>query len=324
MSKNQNISEQPFASAALVSLAIQSLRNQEPALLLPDAHEPDYLSDAKTTAERKSRIIAYAYDIGGAVPLLEVGRGLGEFLSMPALKVLLNSVNTRVLADKWVRLEKYHHSTHAVAIDHEQPLSWSCSRHWIGDDCPTDPENFLICGLQASILRLFGCRDLTGDIGGIQLPSDITSAQPVYPTADTHSWRFRWQASEECHNGDQTHNENGKIPYSSDAPDEIKKHLTGLFKQDVGRVWKLDETARSIGRSSRSLQRDIKSSGHTFSSLVRGTRCREASRLLTDSGMSLSAIGYWCGYSDQAHFQRDFRRAINMTPSTYRQVSKQQ
>jgi len=324
MSVKRNISEQPFASAALVALTIQSLRNQDPVLLLPDAREPDYLSDAKTATERKSRIIAYAYDIGGAIPLLEVGRGLGEFMSTPALQVLLKSVNTGVMADKWARLEKYHHSTHSVAIDDGQPLTWSCSRRWTEGAPPTDPENFLICGLLASILRLFGCRDLTGDIGGIQLPSSFTSKQSVYPVADTRCWNFRWRENEKCLSGDLTQDSNGKSADSPVATVEVKKQLTGLFRQDIGRVWKLDEAARSIGRSSRSLQRDIKNSGHTFSSLIRGIRCQEASRLLADSELSLSAIGYWCGYSDQAHFQRDFRRAVNMTPSTYRQVSNQQ
>lgn len=324
MSVKRKVPEQPFASAILVALTIQSLRNRDPKLLLPDAHEPDYLSNAKTAGERKSRIIDYAYDIGGAVPLLEVGRELGEFMSTPVLQVLLKSANTGILADKWTRLEKYHHSTHGVAIDHGQLFSWTCSRRWKGGSSPTAPENFLICGLLANILRLFGCRDLTGEIGGIQLPSGSTSKKPIYPMSDTLSWSFRWQENEKCHNNDKTQNTNGQIPDSSDAPIEIKKHLTGLFSQDVGRVWKLDETANRIGRSSRSLQRDIKNSGHTFSSLVRGARCQEASRLLTDSNMSLSEIGYWCGYSDQAHFQRDFRRAVNMTPSTYRQVSCQQ
>jgi len=172
-------------------------------------------------------------------------------------------------------------------------------------------------------LRQFGCRDLNGDIGGIQLSSRTASKKPVYPRVDTLSWRFRWQKNEKSHNSEPTHNNNGKSLDLANAPVEIKKNLTELLSQDVGRVWKLDDAANSIGRSVRSLQRDIKSSGHTFSSLVRGTRCQEASRLLADSSMSLSAIGYCCGYSDQAHFQRDFRRAVNMTPSTYRQVCKQ-
>ena len=106
MSVKRKVPEQPFASAILVALTIQSLRNRDPKLLLPDAHEPDYLSNAKTAGERKSRIIDYAYDIGGAVPLLEVGRELGEFMSTPVLQVLLKSANTGILADKWTRLEK--------------------------------------------------------------------------------------------------------------------------------------------------------------------------------------------------------------------------
>ena len=36
---------------------------------------------------------------------------------------------------------------------------------------------------------------------------------------------------------------------------------------------------------------------------------------------SLAEIGYCCGYADQPHFQRDFRRALNMSPGEYRRVA---
>jgi len=32
-------------------------------------------------------------------------------------------------------------------------------------------------------------------------------------------------------------------------------------------------------------------------------------------------IGFWCGFTDNAHFSRDFRRLVGMPPSVYREAS---
>jgi AraC-like DNA-binding protein len=59
----------------------------------------------------------------------------------------------------------------------------------------------------------------------------------------------------------------------------------------------------------------------TFSTALRTARIDEAARLLREEAASLAEIGYCCGYADQPHFQRDFRRALNMSPGDYRRVS---
>ena len=71
----------------------------------------------------------------------------------------------------------------------------------------------------------------------------------------------------------------------------------------------------------RSLQRQLGQAERTFSGVLRRARMREATRLLTGSSASLAEIGYCCGYADQPHFQRDFRRALNMSPGDYRRVA---
>jgi len=60
--------------------------------------------------------------------------------------------------------------------------------------------------------------------------------------------------------------------------------------------------------------------GRTFSTVLRRARMRQATQLLTRSNVPLSEIGYCCGYADQAHFQRDFLRATNITPRVFRQM----
>ena len=116
-------------------------------------------------------------------------------------------------------------------------------------------------------------------------------------TVQTLHWTYRWETV---------------------RPKEDSQTQAGR-DNDAGSI--PDRLAPLLGRSARSLQRDIKSAGHSISSLVRGARSTEACHLLRGTEMSLSDIGYWCGYAEQAHLQRDFRRAVNMTPARYRETS---
>jgi AraC-like DNA-binding protein len=47
-------------------------------------------------------------------------------------------------------------------------------------------------------------------------------------------------------------------------------------------------------------------------------RCRQA-RLLAESPQSPAQIGYLCGFSDQAHFTREFKRHSAVTPARFRE-----
>jgi AraC-like DNA-binding protein len=78
-------------------------------------------------------------------------------------------------------------------------------------------------------------------------------------------------------------------------------------------------TGQRLNLSPRSLQRRLAEENTSLSAIVRAVRIREACHLLlSESGLSLTEIGYWCGFSDSPHFSREFRRALAMPPSVYR------
>lgn len=114
------------------------------------------------------------------------------------------------------------------------------------------------------------------------------------------------------------------------APDHIRDSKTGnindaladLLAGDIGRSWRLKDAARELAFSERTLQRHLQQSGRNFSSVLRRARMRAAAKLLAETNTSLAEVGYFCGYADQAHFQRDFQRVANMTPQTFRVVSR--
>ena len=52
---------------------------------------------------------------------------------------------------------------------------------------------------------------------------------------------------------------------------------------------------------------------------VTGFRVEQAQKMLADPNLTLSDIALACGFSDQAHFNRVFRRACGETPGRFRQ-----
>lgn len=60
----------------------------------------------------------------------------------------------------------------------------------------------------------------------------------------------------------------------------------------------------------------------TFSGVLRRARMRVATQYLSEGQVGLAEIGFCCGYADQAHFQRDFLRAANVTPGVFRTLAR--
>ena len=84
---------------------------------------------------------------------------------------------------------------------------------------------------------------------------------------------------------------------------------------------RIDEIATRLGVSQRQLERVFRSRvglpPKTLARLARLHRARLAVKLARDR--QLVDIALDTGYFDQAHFTRDFRQVVGMTPARYRQ-----
>jgi AraC family transcriptional regulator, regulatory protein of adaptative response / methylphosphotriester-DNA alkyltransferase methyltransferase len=90
-----------------------------------------------------------------------------------------------------------------------------------------------------------------------------------------------------------------------------------VIEADPSRPLALDEVARDIATSRRSLQRAFEGEGITFREAVSVARMRRAKALLARGEMPVYAVADRVGYRSKAEFTKAFKRHTGMTPSDY-------
>lgn len=80
----------------------------------------------------------------------------------------------------------------------------------------------------------------------------------------------------------------------------------------------LDEVAKALGVSPRTLKRQLAGEGAKFSQLLEEQRRERATLLLRASELRIEEIAERLGYSDPANFVRAFRKWTGMTPRAFR------
>lgn len=102
------------------------------------------------------------------------------------------------------------------------------------------------------------------------------------------------------------------------APDwmgRVQQMIHDAFAEPLGHA----EIAREAGVSREHLARTFRRlHGLPLGAYVRRIRVQEAARQLRTSRRRVSAIAARCGFSDQSHLTRTFRRHFDLTPTEYR------
>jgi len=80
----------------------------------------------------------------------------------------------------------------------------------------------------------------------------------------------------------------------------------------------LGVTARRVGVSSRTLQRNLQAAGTSHKDLVEEVRRELALHYLDDAQIAISEVAYLLGFSEGSAFHRAFRRWTGQTPGEYR------
>ncbi|HHX8345464.1 TPA: helix-turn-helix transcriptional regulator [Vibrio alginolyticus] len=100
---------------------------------------------------------------------------------------------------------------------------------------------------------------------------------------------------------------------------ELLSVLNALFIKNSNYALKLEQAARQLGVSKRTLQRRLQEKQMSYSQCVDFAKRKQALTLLADTQLTTQQIAYQLGYEEPSNFHRTFRRWYPFSPMQYRQ-----
>lgn len=100
---------------------------------------------------------------------------------------------------------------------------------------------------------------------------------------------------------------------------ELLSVLNALFIKNSNYALKLEQAARQLGVSKRTLQRRLQEKQMSYSQCIDFAKRKQALTLLADTQLTTQQIAYQLGYEEPSNFHRTFRRWYPFSPMQYRQ-----
>ena len=102
-------------------------------------------------------------------------------------------------------------------------------------------------------------------------------------------------------------------------PEAVHKEVKGILKKALtGQRPRLEDVARELRVSARTLQRRLLAEGITFQSAVEEARREMAQHYLLESSLELNETAYLLGYEDPNSFIRAFHQWEGTSPGEWR------
>jgi AraC-like DNA-binding protein len=115
-----------------------------------------------------------------------------------------------------------------------------------------------------------------------------------------------------------------KLGFASDGKSGIEVSVRSRLRNLMPRAQAVAErVARSLGISERTLHRRLSESGTSFQDVLDQCRIEESERLLLQGKLDFAAVALALGFSDQAAWNRFFRRLRNMSPTAWQNANGQ-
>jgi len=102
------------------------------------------------------------------------------------------------------------------------------------------------------------------------------------------------------------------------GPELVERTRRAIGERLRGGDPSLENVARALGMSDRSLQRHLRDLGYTFNALADEVRAATASLYLRQPDIALAEVGYLLGFAEQSTFTRAFKRWTGVTPKQAR------
>jgi len=107
----------------------------------------------------------------------------------------------------------------------------------------------------------------------------------------------------------------GRLTRGDNIARIVKKQLAGC---DPRHRLTMEDIARRLGISARTLRRRLTVEGVDYNDLVKRTRIEMAKRMLENPHMSIQETAYTMGYGTPGAFHHAFKRWTGMTPKEYK------
>jgi AraC-like DNA-binding protein len=293
-----------FAAAAMLRLVRLGLQREG---IAPAAPPP--AATALVPLQDKRRLLDDLLQRHGPALLLRLGEAVHDAADEPTLTALTAARDAPDLIARWQRLERFVHARHRVVLLHAGDAG--CVLRHVSlrpGEPPTAAEDLLVFGLLVGLLQRIGTAGLrarwVGEAGWAQL-AGRWQAGPL--PADTATWELGWRQP-------AAPARVGPVPVGAATPGAARAVLAA----DCAAPWTLPRLAATLGLAPRTLQRRLGEAGTGFSALWTEVRLAQAARLLVAAPEPAVQVGYLCGFADQAHFTRCFKRHTAMTPVVYR------
>lgn len=149
---------------------------------------------------------------------------------------------------------------------------------------------------------------------GLEVHDDADAFAIVFPVTDLDRRLIGgWHA------GGQVTRHDLKMMIRQQAPRStagVVEAMIGLRLLD-GRA-DVDGIAERLRISVRTLQRKLGEENRSYRDILAAVRTDQARALLAETDLPVTDIAFALGYEDPAHFTRAFRRAVSVSPRTYR------
>jgi len=109
-----------------------------------------------------------------------------------------------------------------------------------------------------------------------------------------------------------------RTPDGGEPHQEIVAAVERLLRSRLAQQPRLDEVARTLNLSERSLRRKLAESGRIFREIHDRVRAERALQLLQAGALSVADVGSAVGFSDPREFRRAFKRWTGMPPQEAR------
>ena len=306
-----------FASAAMVRALLQGMKDL--GLRQPEVAEK--LTQATVPLNLKRAVVQAAVEQAGLAVLPLLGRGLHDLAMEPTHLALTAGRSATSMLLRWQRLERYIHSKHRIQWWLPSPTSAKVSHmHKDNGPAPLAAEDLVVCGVLCALLEANGLQSVRATAADIELypKPDANQVLECVQQSQTGSWSLTWQGGlDKGPDSDLT------VSWAQVAPTTwsrfafaVGDHVARCLPELVS----VDDAAAALGMSRRTFQRTMAEENLSYQKVQSEVRFRLAGWYLLESDIPMAEIGFVCGYSDQAHFTREFNRRMGVPPSRYRDL----